>query len=586
LSHTYTDPGDYIVTLTTENGCDATSFSDTVYIEEAAVSSFDMELTKECAPFGELLLTNTSSPLSNVPDAFEWSIEPQTGATFRSTGTATSSKINDVVDFAEKGDFTITLKYTTSCNEFFSEKEVSVDQQLTISEDNILNLEPVNCLPFTLSVTTDLEIDDPEGYQWVLKGSGVSQQPADANQQTPGELELGPGNYTLELTVETNCGPSNTVARDFSVTELPNVNAGEDLPVCESEGLVTLTGSPTGGSWSGSCVSPDGSFNPACAGPSAVGHQLIYTYGTGSCQTRDTLLVEVIRAFQPNAGSDRNFCFNDPVFDLLTEQDMEPTGGSWSFEGATINVFDPASAGPGEHELIYSYTEPGAICRGTDIATFIVTGPPDINPGPARNFCIDEPVFDLSTQQGATPAGGIWTINGVENATFNPLELGPGVHQVTYSFTDPAGGCAGEQNLQFTVNSLPQVQAGNPQTLCIDDPAYDLVAAQNAVPSGGRWTINGTPGETVVPSALGAGVHQLEYQYTDPLTQCSATSTVEFTVVELEDVGAGADMEVCLGEGPIDLNAKGDISRTGGEWLGPGIINGMFDPQVTDIGIF
>ena len=199
---------------------------------------------------------------------------------------------------------------------------------------------------------------------------------------------------------------------------------------------------------------------------------------------------------------------------------------------------------------------------------------------------MDAPVFDLDNQQGATPGGGIWTVNGAESTTFNPTDQGVGTHEITYSFADPEAGCSGQQTVLFTVYSLPQVDAGNPQTLCIDDPIYNLSASQNAVPVGGRWTINGVSGDEVVPATLGAGVHQLEYQYTDPVTQCAATSQVEFTVVALEDVGAGSDMEVCLGKGLVDLNSKGDISRAGGEWFGPGVTNGMFDPEVTDIGIF
>ena len=345
-SHVYTAPGDYIVTLTSDNGeCESTSFSDTVHIEEGAVSAFEMDLTNECAPFGELRLTNTSSPLSSLPNAYQWSIEPESGATFRSSGTITSSQINDIVDFAEQGDYTITLKYTTSCNEYISNKQVSVDQQLSISPDNILNLEPVSCLPFSLNVTTDLEIPDPQGYRWVLKGSGVIEQPPNTNMQTPGQLDLGPGNYTLELTVETNCGLSNTVSKDFSVTEIPTVNAGEDLSVCESEGSVSLNASPLGGTWSGICTTPEGNFDPACAGATASGHQLIYTYGTGSCQTGDTLMVEVIQGFQPSAGSDRTFCISDPGFDLQVDQDVDPAGGSWSFNGLPLNLFNPASSG-------------------------------------------------------------------------------------------------------------------------------------------------------------------------------------------------------------------------------------------------
>ncbi len=77
-------------------------------------------------------------------------------------------------------------------------------------------------------------------------------------------------------------------------------------------------------------------------------------------------------------------------FDTLTLNDGpqpliggSPEGGIYSLAGSTdtITVFDPIEAGLGEHQVVYSYTDPFTGCSGTDTATVIV----ELSTGITRN---------------------------------------------------------------------------------------------------------------------------------------------------------------------------------------------------------
>lgn len=52
------------------------------------------------------------------------------------------------------------------------------------------------------------------------------------------------------------------------------------------------------------------------------------------------------------------------------------------------------------------------------------------------------------------PAGGVFSGNGILFSAFNPILAGPGIHEITYTYTDPATGCvstATEVILVFTL---------------------------------------------------------------------------------------------------------------------------------------
>ncbi|MFD1187703.1 Ig-like domain-containing protein [Pontibacter rugosus] len=121
----------------------------------------------------------------------------------------------------------------------------------------------------------------PAGGVW--SGAHVT---TDGTFTPPTEL----GQYELIYTYTDALGCTVSDILVINVTETPVANAGEDRAVCLNSAAFQLAALPAGGTWSGSAlVSADGAFTPSAIGT----HTLIYTYGTGSCQTSDEVKITV-----------------------------------------------------------------------------------------------------------------------------------------------------------------------------------------------------------------------------------------------------------------------------------------------------
>ena len=98
----------------------------------------------------------------------------------------------------------------------------------------------------------------------------------------------GAGSHVLSYTYSNSSGCSNTANNTITVFALPVVSAGSYGPVCSNGGLVTLNGSPGGGTWNGTGVVGN-TFNPA------VGTQnLTYTYSdVNGCSDASSTVITV-----------------------------------------------------------------------------------------------------------------------------------------------------------------------------------------------------------------------------------------------------------------------------------------------------
>ena len=98
------------------------------------------------------------------------------------------------------------------------------------------------------------------------------------------------GNYELTYTYADPKGCTASDKMIVMVKEVPVAKAGEDRVVCLNSGSFQLAGLPAGGAWSGSrYITAAGTFTPDAAGT----FTLVYTHGTGSCETKDQLQVTV-----------------------------------------------------------------------------------------------------------------------------------------------------------------------------------------------------------------------------------------------------------------------------------------------------
>lgn len=446
----------------------------------------------------------------------------------------------------------------------------------------------------------------------------------------------GTGVFTVIYSFTDLNGCTNSDAADITVIAPTITNAGTDFTACLNAPSVVLNGAPAGGTWSGTNVTPGGTFTTSAIGT----FQLVYSLGSGSCLTTDTLLATVVALPVVDAGADFSVCLD------AADQTLNgtPAGGSWSGTGISnpSGTFSPSTAGAGLHALTYTYTDPGSGCSANDLLNATVFALPLVNAGPDTTLC-DQPI---AVQLGYSPSGGTW---GGPNITaggqFTPS--GTGNFTVTYSYTDvngcsntdsrvvtvsapvianagpddavcidasnqvlngsPAGGtwsgsgvtsggifdptvadtfdlvystgagaCLQTDTMQMIVHPLPIVDAGLDFSLCLDAAAQSL----NGSPASGTWSGTGitNPAGTFTPATAGAGIHALTYSYTDPLTGCSASDALNATVFDLPIVNAGPDTLLCDQAISVQLGS----SPAGGTWSGPNITaGGQFTPNGT-----
>lgn len=346
------------------------------------------------------------------------------------------------------------------------------------------------------------------------------------------------------------------------VFPLPLVDAGIPASYCITNPAIVLSGSPVGGTWSGTGITnPTGTFTPVAAGSGA--HILTYSITNGNgCVNTDNVTLTVNPLPIVNAGIDSIIC-NQPFPVSLSGG---PAGGTWS----GVNV-SPAgiftSAGIGAFTLTYSFTDINS-CFNSDTRVITVINPTQPNAGTDLARCIDAPNVVLTP----SPLGGTWTgLNVTAGGVFDPTTVG--VASLVYTFG--AGNCLLRDTLLVTVNALPIVDAGIPASYCISVATVALTGS----PIGGTWTGTGitNPIGTFTPATAGAGTHTLTYSFTDANT-CTNTDNVALTVNPLPLVSAGPDTSLCDLPIPVTLSA----SPVGGTWSGTNVnAAGIFTPTGT-----
>ena len=204
------------------------------------------------------------------------------------------------------------------------------------------------CENTTISLSTQASVIPPNGT-W--SGTGIT----DA---TTGLFDLtnqggGTGIFPVYYSVTDNgCTSIDTVI--ITVISSGTVDAGNDLTICSNQGT-NLTGTPSGGTWSGYGVNDvNGVFDLSLTGDTGS-FVIYYTYNGGSCTGIDSTTVHVQGLPTVNAGIADSLNAYDS---LLVLSGYSPIGGYWTGTGIidSINgIFDPALADVGIHTLTYTY---------------------------------------------------------------------------------------------------------------------------------------------------------------------------------------------------------------------------------------
>jgi hypothetical protein len=338
-----------------------------------------------------------------------------------------------------------------------------------------------------------------------------------------------------------------------------------DMTVCSTDEAFTLSGaSPAGGTYSGSGVGDDGSFNPGIAnwGDNTITYSYICPDGTiATC----TFIIHVIPPPEMVCPPNMSVCYSDW---LITLPDGFPSGGTFSGPGISGNQFKTFVAGIGTHTITYSVTDP---CPGSCTFTIMVHPNPVVTCPDDFTMCANDPILNLQTL--VSPSGGSF---GGGN-TFNPATAPHGVPlQFNYTYTDPQTNCTSSCTFYIMVHPNPVVTCPGDTTMCADDPVVNLQSLVS--PSGGTFM----GGDTFDPGAAPPGVPlQFNYTYTDPVTGCKGYCTFYITTYPNPVVTCPPNDSACIDDPPFALAGA---TPAGGSYSGAGVAGGNFNPAGAGVG--
>ena len=283
--------------------------------------------------------------------------------------------------------------------------------------------------------------------------------------------------YTHTSTVN-GSGCTKTASLPVTVNQAPAVNIfNTRVTVNVKEDPLVLSGSPSEGIFSGKGVYKSGTdyvFNPNVAGLGDNEIALTFT-DTKGCTTakKDTLYVRASSGTILGINPNNQYCY-DGLKDTLTYS----SSNQWfsgSFSGAGITdigsaraVFDPASAGKGDHDVVFTYYDiyntRFEVSASVNVDSLGIV---EIKPVKAGDeYCENDAPFELIT----TPRGGIFT-GPVTTGFFTPSKA-LGDTAITYTYLNVRTGCSITGRVPFTIHPAPVV-AFAPANLCINISSKD-----------------------------------------------------------------------------------------------------------------
>ncbi len=421
-------------------------------------------------------------------------------------------------------------------------------------------------------------------YQWYNDGEeivGATDSTLTLSNVSPGDE----GNYTC---VVSDFSGMNIISQPASLTVAPAVTASvqisANVTVCE-DALITFTATPTNG---GNMPSFQWQLNGNNVGTNSNE----FTIDNLKEGDEITCLLTSSEDCVSNNPASSNSLFAlpkpIPVSDSNSPVCLEATlelysDGGFSYNWAGPNGFTSNEQNPSiasvemMAEGLYEVTVTGENgCQDTSQTNVDVLDLPNVDLNlPFTEVCQDNSQIALS---GGSPAGGVYSGNGVIGNDIIGYFLIPqsvvvGTHEIFYHYADPNTGCENGTSSSINVNALPDVTLPFLGEHCEN---IDTVILQGGAPAGGTYSGNFVTNGFFQPSLAGVGNHFITYTYTDPVTNCSASSTATIQVEEAVDPTisiASSNNEICPGESvTFDVMATNEGSDPLYQWFVDGVL--------------
>lgn len=331
---------------------------------------------------------------------------------------------------------------------------------------------------------------------------------------TPGATQT----YTVTVLLN-GCTATDDVTITLTPQDIPTFNAIPNF--CEN------TPAPSLPALSNENIS--GTWNPATISNTIAGATTYtFTPDAGLCAATQDLIVTVDPEPNPTITAPADICVGASSVTLTGN----PAGGTFSGNGMTGDVFDPAAAGIGTHTITYTFTD-GNGCTGsstvdievnTNLDFTLASTNPTICGGTDGSFTIggleNSTIYSVSYDNGGT----VGPTNFISNASGEIVITGLNAGAYTTFYVE-SGGCFSTDNstLNLSDPNAPTVNAGADQTVC-DGTSVTLTASGYPVAANISWDNGITDGTTFTPLTTQT------YTVTAELNNCISTDDVTVTV--------------------------------------------------------
>ena len=368
------------------------------------------------------------------------------------SGTGITDPNNGTFDPSIAGIGTHVISYSISGNCGATDQTsivVSTSLSPTINTVNpICTSEP----PVVLSA-------DLTGGTW--SGNGIT----NTNLGTFNPATAGPGTHTITYSIPGACGGSDQI--NIIVNNNTSASINPAGPYCLNDPVVNLIAANNGGVWSGNGITnaQTGEFNPSIAGSGT--HVITYVI-LGVCGDIQTTTITINNGDASFILPIDSMCTDNNSINIFSSQ----AGGTWSGIGIVDpiqGIFDPFSAGPGNHLITYSIAPP---CPDSQSQTIVVEESINAFISPVSPLCYSASSVPLI----GIPGGGTWSGNGITNAQngiFDPSLAGVGSHTINYEVT---GNCGDVTSSIIIVDDCSNITNHNAATFeYFPNPAKDKI---------------------------------------------------------------------------------------------------------------
>jgi PKD repeat protein len=432
------------------------------------------------------------------------------GGTFTGQGISGNTSGQSFFNPAVAGAGTHIIRYTytdaSSCTNFY-ERSVTVYPLPAVSYSGFNNSGPRGTAQYSQDALAVSLAGFPAGG--TFSGKGISGNIFSAS-------AAGPGTHIIRYTYGDEYGCINFQEQTVTVLPLPDVGIG-NMPdyFCSEDPDFVMTGTPSGGTFSGPGVIAGTSvFRSSNA---FIGSNIIrYTYKDPVTGGTNFIEKTVIVYKVPDvtfSGLNSSYCV-DAAHALLSGFPADndgPGGVTGVFQGPGIYFdnqngtyfFNPSAAGVGTHRITYVFTNENGCTNSTSKQVNVFELPMVTFSGLENAYCVDASAASLV----GFPSNGMFSGPGMSGSTFIPSLASPGVHTVTYTFTN-ANGCTSTQQQQVRVYAVP-----------VADFRFEDVCDKDQV----RFT-------DLTPAPLSGSIVSWEWNFGDPVSGSSNTSTLQHPV--------------------------------------------------------